>query len=457
MGATVEAASEQAGAAGTPAAEATPSGGLPGLETEAVRAIAGIEELALIQLSRLPASYLAVGRLGRAESAASRSTLARQLIDFFRERRVTIYPALYAPEGWAALAAKLPRASWPERFSPAWDVLRQLEAKQQDGGEQPRQTRKWLLAVLKGHRAVIDALRGGELPGHVVLGLCATIARDVMELAFATRGEAFGDDYGSVGAFAPLAAEGPFAREDAYEYFELRALAEQAARHQRFLPEQTSGEIFDLGAAIDRTERLIDRLEGRARARYTSAEERLRQRRWRIAGITAAAVLLLLGIGLGVHSVWPLAPIADQTLVAKPGGIRGTYYHGEVFERRFFSRVDQSIDFDTDGAVDPRLEIDHFSIRWRGYIRFPEGGLQRLCSQSDDGARVRLAGELVVEDWSDHPARVACGKVRVRAGGWYPLEVEYYDASSRAFVRLLRGPDEQHLTPVGPADLCCRQ
>lgn len=428
---------------------------LQGLEADAVAALAGLEDLALVQLSRLPESYLAVGRLRGAEAAEARSAASRQLVDFFRQRRLTIYPALYAPARWAALEAVLPRASWAERLSPVWGAARQLEF-QRRASPQPRQTRQWLLAVLKGHRAVIDAVRGGELPGHVVLGLCASIARDVMELLFATRGDAFDDNYGALTAFAAFTTDGHFATEDGYCYFELRALAEQAARHQRFLPREGTAEIFEVGAAVDTTERLIERLERYTRALYTSAEEQQRRRRWRLAGLAACGALVLVALGLTIRSLWPLAPIADLSLVAKPGGIVGNYYKGVAFEQRVLSRVDDRIDFDTNGSLEPRLEADRVSVRWRGYLHFPEGGAQQLCVQSDDGGRVRLGGTLVAQDWGDHPARLACGKVRVRSG-WYPIEVEYYDATSRAFVRLQRGPDAQHLASVPPADLCCRQ
>lgn len=471
MGTKVEAASEredETGGAGPGAgAERGPDGPTPAargeeaaawrqaLEAEAVGALSGLEDLALVQLSRLPASYLAVGRLREAEGGVRRAAVARQVVDFFRQRRLTVYPALYVPTQWAALEAVLPRASWAERLSPAWGVSRQLDF-QRDAKPQPRRTREWLLALLKGHRAVIDALRGGDLPGHVVLGLCAGIARDVMELLFASRGEVFADDYSSLAAFAAFTTDGHFAVEDGYSYFELRALAEQAARHQRFLPRDPEAESFATGSAVDTTERLITGLEGYAKALYTSAEERQRRRRWRLAGIAACGVAVLVGLGLAVRSVWPLAPIANQALITAPGGIMGTYYRGVAFERRAFSRVDERIDFDSTGAFDPRLEADRFSIRWRGYLRFSEGGAQQLCVKSDDGGRVRLGGTLIAEDWSDHPERLACGKVRVRAG-WYPLEVEYYDASSRGVVRLQTGPDLQHLATVPAAELCCRK
>ncbi|MBK8482148.1 MAG: hypothetical protein IPL40_13435 [Proteobacteria bacterium] len=424
------------------------------LEAEAVAALSGLEDLALVQLSRLPASYLAVGRQRGAEDGARRSVAARQVVDFFRQRRLTVYPALYAPTSWAALDTVLPRGSWAERLSPAWGVSRQLDF-QRDAAPQPRQTRQWLLALLKGHRTVIDALRGGDLPGHIVLGICAGIARDVLELLFATRGEAFADDYSSLAAFAAFTTDGHFAAEDGYSYFELRALAEQAARHQRFLPRDAEVESFETGSAVDTTERLIAGLEGYAKALYTSAEERQRQRRWRLAALAVCGAVVLVALGLAVRSVWPLAPIANQALITAPGGITGTYYRGVAFEKQAFSRVDERIDFDSTGAFDPRLEADRFSIRWRGYLRFPEGGAQQLCIKSDDGGRVRLGGALIAQDWGDHPERLACGKVRVRAG-WYPLEVEYYDASSRGVVRLQTGPDLQHLATVPAAELCCR-
>lgn len=80
---------------------------------------------------------------------------------------------------------------------------------------------------------------------------------------------------------------------------------------------------------------------------------------------------------------------------------------------------------------------DDFSIRWTGYLYAPTTGTYTLATNSDDGVRLYVDGDLIVEDWSDHAARVRTGTVFLQAGDLVPIVLEYYENGGRATIQLL--------------------
>jgi hypothetical protein len=138
------------------------------------------------------------------------------------------------------------------------------------------------------------------------------------------------------------------------------------------------------------------------------------------------------------------------------GGITGTYFNGTSFERKIAVRVDEAIDFRSDGSIHPQLGINRFSVRWDGYLHFEKGGKYTLCVESDDGNRFYFNDELVIEDWIKHPTNKTCATVRVKRG-WYPIKLEYFDYAYEAVIRLLRGKSRKTARVVDPVDLCCRK
>ncbi|MCB8953395.1 MAG: hypothetical protein H6650_15415 [Ardenticatenales bacterium] len=114
---------------------------------------------------------------------------------------------------------------------------------------------------------------------------------------------------------------------------------------------------------------------------------------------------------------------------------------GEYFDNPTLSgaavrtRNDANLDFDWgQGAPDAGLPADNFSVRWTRSAQF-ENGLYRFTLLVDDGARVYLNGDLIIDEWRDGSSRQVQVDRNVN-GGAFPVRVEYYDRSVTARVRL---------------------
>ncbi len=88
-----------------------------------------------------------------------------------------------------------------------------------------------------------------------------------------------------------------------------------------------------------------------------------------------------------------------------------------------------------DLAVRERLPVGSFGLMARTDLRLPEAGVFVLRVRSDDGVRLRIDGEVVIEDWSWHPARDEQRRLEL-AAGLHRLELEYFQVDGAAVLEL---------------------
>ncbi len=98
----------------------------------------------------------------------------------------------------------------------------------------------------------------------------------------------------------------------------------------------------------------------------------------------------------------------------------------------------ENVDFNWgQGAPAPGLPANDFSVRWAGQLVAPTAGVYRLRTVSDDGVRVRVNGNLVINRWTDHgPTTDTSAPLVFSAGQHVDLSVEYYERGGGAVVSL---------------------
>ncbi len=113
--------------------------------------------------------------------------------------------------------------------------------------------------------------------------------------------------------------------------------------------------------------------------------------------------------------------------------VGGTTWRGEYFDNTTLSgaprlvRDDGAIDFDWgSGSPDPSLPADNFSVRWTRTLGF-NAGTYRFFTSTDDGVRVWVDGNLVVDAWIDQSmSQTRTGDIYL-ASGQHKIVVEYYE------------------------------
>jgi serine/threonine-protein kinase len=118
-------------------------------------------------------------------------------------------------------------------------------------------------------------------------------------------------------------------------------------------------------------------------------------------------------------------------------GLVGTYYNGRNFGEQRLRRIDATIDFSwADRSPHPDVRRNNFSVRWEGFIAIPRSGRYTFIVNSDDGARMWIAGQELFNDWRDRAAADSSKEITLKKD-YYPVKIEYYDAGGHASVRLL--------------------
>ena len=81
----------------------------------------------------------------------------------------------------------------------------------------------------------------------------------------------------------------------------------------------------------------------------------------------------------------------------------------------------------------PGVKADGFSVRWLGEIEALYSEAYTFITGADDGIRVYLNGELIIDDWADHNrAETTSDPVQLVAGQRYPIVVEGYENGGEA-------------------------
>lgn len=88
------------------------------------------------------------------------------------------------------------------------------------------------------------------------------------------------------------------------------------------------------------------------------------------------------------------------------------------------------------GGPSDVVGVDRFSARWTGTLDPPETGQYTLITDSDDGVRVWVDGELVIDDWNGHFVTRNTALVSLVANQPVDLRVDYFEIDIDASMRL---------------------
>jgi len=97
---------------------------------------------------------------------------------------------------------------------------------------------------------------------------------------------------------------------------------------------------------------------------------------------------------------------------------------------------DQHLSWDW-GSGAPRggVNADRFSARWKRYVNVTDAGTYRFTTTSDDGIRVYVDGDLIIDEWHDQSAHIFVGDVNLTVGH-HLVVVEYYENMGDAVAKL---------------------
>lgn len=118
----------------------------------------------------------------------------------------------------------------------------------------------------------------------------------------------------------------------------------------------------------------------------------------------------------------------------------GAAWRGDYFNNRTLSgnpvltRYDTAIDFDWGhNSPDAAVPADNFSVRWTRTLGF-EAGTYRFYTSSDDGVRVYVDGQLVIDAWYDQKQPNRRSSDITLSARQYTIVIEYYEHGDLANI-----------------------
>ena len=136
--------------------------------------------------------------------------------------------------------------------------------------------------------------------------------------------------------------------------------------------------------------------------------------------------------GLTTHKghVWSF------TTAKAGGGIKGEYFNNmNLSGLPALTRIDPQIDFYWNPGPDPPPGVneDNFSVRWTGELEAAFSEPVTFITGSDDGVRLYLDGELIIDNWTDHDrTENRSDPIELVAGQTYSMVLEGYDNTGEA-------------------------
>jgi hypothetical protein len=130
-----------------------------------------------------------------------------------------------------------------------------------------------------------------------------------------------------------------------------------------------------------------------------------------------------------------IPPVVDS---ASTSGLQAEYFNNKSLSGTpAVTRVDQTVNFNWGtGSPADGVHDDNFSARWTGQIVAPKSETYTFRTSSDDGIRVWIAGQLVIDNWTDHGWTDNTKHVALTAGQSYDIKIEYYESGNTALAML---------------------
>jgi len=133
-----------------------------------------------------------------------------------------------------------------------------------------------------------------------------------------------------------------------------------------------------------------------------------------------------------------LVKLSWEVAASPPSVWNGEYYDNRWFNGSPFRNNSNILDFNWGyNSPAPSIPSDGFSARWWRTVYF-NAGVYRFVASSDDGIRVYVDGQVIVDGWYDHPARTFAGEIDLKEGEHH-VAVEYYENTGVALVNLTWG------------------
>lgn len=148
---------------------------------------------------------------------------------------------------------------------------------------------------------------------------------------------------------------------------------------------------------------------------------------------------LMAAAGVLVLTLLAAGPAAGQQQAAGTG-LLGRYFDNPDFGDVVTERLDPTIAFDWGRGIPDGIPLtgkgDTFGVVWTGYVQPEFTEEYTFTTSSDDGVRLRIDGEVVLRNLTEHAQTEDSGSVTLEAGRLHEIQLDYFDVGGEAIIFL---------------------
>ncbi len=127
-------------------------------------------------------------------------------------------------------------------------------------------------------------------------------------------------------------------------------------------------------------------------------------------------------------------------------GLTGEYFNNvELKGKPVMTRVDRELNFRWT-LFSPHADVnyDFYSVRWTGKLTSPETGKFRIGLDGNDGYRLYLDGQLVVDNWKNQSYSNLMADFHFEKGKDYDIRIDFFESSGSVWLKLIWDIGVQH-------------
>jgi uncharacterized repeat protein (TIGR03806 family) len=160
--------------------------------------------------------------------------------------------------------------------------------------------------------------------------------------------------------------------------------------------------------------------------------------------LTSNALVQAVAVAPGaVNSAVTGASFVNTGAAGNGSGLAGAYYTNHTSLNPFTGspvlvQTNATINFNwgTSGPG-PLVGATNFTVRWTGTVQAQFNETYNFYTAADDGVRLYLNGQLLINDWVDKTAATTnSGSISLKAQQLYNIELDYYQKTNNAYVAL---------------------
>ncbi|WP_278010360.1 glycoside hydrolase family 3 N-terminal domain-containing protein [Flavobacterium gyeonganense] len=130
-------------------------------------------------------------------------------------------------------------------------------------------------------------------------------------------------------------------------------------------------------------------------------------------------------------------------------GLKGEYFNNRNLEGTpALTRIDSQLEFDWPWAPGDGVNVDDFSIRWTGYIQSDKSFDGWLGLSSDDGIRMWVDDQLVIDNWTKGATNIVTTPKNIEAGKKYKVRIEMWEGGWGARAHLRWNLEKVNMQPA---------